>query len=301
MAAHLDPAAWEKKKKIIIIVSVSVTVALILLLTGWLLLRDKIRPARDYARAEKLLEKGSIAEAIEIFESLWDYRDANDRAAALAFGQQEDKTIEQTLKSAKPGDYITFGRYEQDNVTENGPEPIVWFVLAEKDGRLLLWSKDALDHAQYNSGQRDVTWKECSLRTFLNDDFYNTAFTDSEKLLIPNAKTRNGGNSASITKGGDDTMDHVVIMSFDELLEYGVQNLHLEWIGTYPTEYAKAQGVESHAEYGTCKWWIRTPGMEQSHAVYCDMIGQPLYSAPVSRKGIGVRPMIWVLVGDRGE
>lgn len=301
MAAHLDPVAWKKKKKIIIIVSVVVGALLIFGITGWLLMQNKIRPALRYAKAEKALESGDTAEAIEIFASLWGYRDANDRAAALAFGMQEDKSIEPMLKAAKPGDYIQFGRFEQDNDLKNGPEPIVWFVLAEKDGRLLLWSSYVLENSAYNTVQRDTTWADCTLRKHMNEAFFNEAFSDSEKLLVPKTKYENANNTASNKKGGDDTEDHVSILSFEEILEYGAYNPNLEGLWAYPTAYAIAQGVEYHENYGTCKWWIRTPGIEQSQAVYCDMVGQPLYTSPVTRNGIGVRPLIWVLVGDRGE
>ena len=32
---------------------------------------------------------------------------------------------------------VRFGRYDQDNDPENGPEPIEWIVLEEKDGKRL--------------------------------------------------------------------------------------------------------------------------------------------------------------------
>ncbi len=99
--------------------------------------------------------------------------------------------------------------------------------------------------------------------------------------------------------GGKDTEDYVTILSFDELLEYGLDNPGLETIAAYPSAYAIAQGVEQHDWYGTCKWWMRTPGIDQTNAVYCDMVGQPLYTAPVNRSGNGVRPLIWVLIGSR--
>ncbi|MBQ6234622.1 MAG: hypothetical protein IJK54_01770 [Clostridia bacterium] len=302
MASHVDPVAWAKKVKIRRIVLIILAA---LLLAGGItvyLLRDRIIPALRYARAEIALNNGNIAEAIELFQKDWTYRDANDRAAELAFAEQTDPTLRETLKSAKPGDVVYFGSYEQDNAPMNGKEPIEWFVMVEKDDRLLLWSNYALDAAKYNNTANvETTWETCSLRTWLNDTFLHTAFTEQEQLLIPKMSYVNNGNEASLTKGGDDTEDYVVIMSFDELLEYGLRNPHLEWIGTYPTVYAAAQGVESHSDYGTCKWWIRTPGLDQTQVVYCDMVGQPLYSAPATRNGIGVRPMIWVVVGDRGE
>lgn len=302
MATHVDPVAWAKKVRIRRIILIILAAVLLVGGVTLYLLRDRIIPALRYARAEGAERNGDTATAVAFYQMVGTYRDANNRAAQLAFAAQDDKTIETVLKGAKSGDVIVFGSYEQDNDPGNGKEPIEWFVMTEQDGRLLLWSLYALDSVPYSkTAEEGLTWETCTLRTWLNDTFLNTAFSEKERLLIPKTEFINNSNSASYTKGGNDTDDYVVIMSFDELLEYGVRNPNLEWIGTYPTEYAVAQGAERHDEYGTCKWWIRTPGYDQTQAVYCDMVGQPLYTAPASRKGIGVRPMLWVVVGDRGE
>ena len=42
------------------------------------------------------------------------------------------------LKSANIGDKVTFGKYEQDNKTSNGTEPIEWDVLDKKGNAYLL-------------------------------------------------------------------------------------------------------------------------------------------------------------------
>ena len=44
---------------------------------------------------------------------------------------------------------------------------------------------------------------------------------------------------------------------------------------------------------------MRTPGLDQTNAAYCDMVGQPFYTCAVNKEGLGVRPMIWVLVGSK--
>ena len=301
MAAHLDPAAWKKKRDTIIIVCLAIVLLAGAGLATWLLLRDRIIPGKKYAQAEEALQNGNVAEAIEIFTSIGTYRDANDRAAEIAFSMQTDTAQAAALKAAKPGDYVRFGPYEQDNDPNNGPEPITWLVLTERDGRLLLWATDVLENAPYNNEQCNTTWEDCSLRTFLNGPFGDSAFTEAERLLIPKTKMKNKGNSASMTKGGNDTEDYVRILAFDELLEYCVGNPSIETLAAWPSAYAIAKGVETHAQYGTCKWWMRTPGLDQSNATYCDMVGQPFYTCKVSNNGVGVRPMIWVLTEKSGE
>ena len=296
MAAHVDPIAWKKKVRTRRIVLGIVFGLLLIAGVTLYLLRNQIIPAWRYARAERCLSRGDTKEAVELFSSAGTYRDANDRAAELAFTMLADEDLRQSFLAAEPGDTVSFGSYEQDNNPANGAEPIQWIVLEKKDGRMLLWSDYVLDHQPYDEGGEDITWADCTLRSWLNGSFYETAFNEAEQALIPTVELRNPNNSVSYTNGGKNTKDKVYILSFSELLDLGGSNL--EGLYTYPTAYAAERGVNEHAQYGTCQWWMRTPGVTQNTACYCDMTGMPLYSALVNSTGIGVRPMIWVLVGS---
>ena len=53
----------------------------------------------------------------------------------LAAGSAGNTVIAETIAA---GDTVVFGRYEQDNNMENGPEPIEWIVLNVDDGKALL-------------------------------------------------------------------------------------------------------------------------------------------------------------------
>ena len=92
-------------------------------------------------------------------------------------------SIAEELSSANIGDYVTFGTYEQDNNESNGAEEIEWQVLDKKDGKVLLLSKYALDCKQYNAEWEYVTWETCTLRSWLNEEFYKTAFTSKEAAI----------------------------------------------------------------------------------------------------------------------
>ena len=92
----------------------------------------------------------------------------------------------------KTGDIFTFGSYEQDNDTSNGKEPIEWIVLSKNDKEMLVLSRYALDHKPYNEEFVDkITWEECTLRKWINDDFYNAAFNKTEKNLIETKTLKN--------------------------------------------------------------------------------------------------------------
>lgn len=53
-------------------------------------------------------------------------------------------------------------------------------VLDVKEGQVLLLSNNALDAKAYNDEKIDVSWENCTLRKWLNNDFYETAFYEQE-------------------------------------------------------------------------------------------------------------------------
>ena len=79
---------------------------------------------------------------------------------------------------------IPFGHYEQDNNPGNGPEPIEWLVLDIQDGKALLLSKYGLEAKAYNTKFVDITWENCTLRTWLNGEFLAKAFSAEEQSAI---------------------------------------------------------------------------------------------------------------------
>ena len=48
------------------------------------------------------------------------------------------------------GDYVTYGKYEQDNDLSNGPEPIKWQVMDIDGENAFLVSRYILDKMEYN-------------------------------------------------------------------------------------------------------------------------------------------------------
>lgn len=83
-----------------------------------------------------------------------------------------------------PGETFQFGRFEQDNKKNNGPEEITWIILKVEPGKVLAISRDGLEAMKYHSTLETVDWAECDVHNWLNDDFYNTAFTDEEKNMM---------------------------------------------------------------------------------------------------------------------
>ena len=205
-------------------------------------------------------------------------------------------TIEQASK-ASVGDYVTFGTYEQDNKTGNGAEAIEWQVLDKKDGKVLLLSKYALDCKPYHEESADVTWETCTLRSWLNEDFYKTAFTSAEQKYIAETYVMNEDNPDYGTDGGNNTYDNVFLLSIDEVTTYFDEDPARR---AQVTEYAKAQGgwySESDNYYGNGWWWLRLPGLDGYNAAFVSRYGNVYCPGDnVGRSDTVVRPALWVEV-----
>lgn len=212
------------------------------------------------------------------------------------FGGENDGFVNEEEVSVQIGDYITFGKYEQDNDTSNGKEDIEWLVLDKEGDRVLVISKYALDCKPY--GQNSVTWETCVMRSWLNKVFIYQAFTSSEMSKIPTVTVTADANPANDTDPGNDTQDKMFLLSIDEFSNF--YNSFSEHMPCLPTEYAISQGcvVSDRDGYeGNCNWWLRTPGYGRTSASYVtergryDFNGEQLFS---ENDIYAVRPAMWI-------
>ena len=210
------------------------------------------------------------------------------------------------------GGIVTLGRYEQDGNEENGPEEIEWIVLDVKDGRSLLISRYALDTVPYHTENIDITWEKCFLRSWLNSEFLQTAFSDAEQRLIPESEVDNSPkqglkrwNNWKKTKGGRDTKDRIFLLSYLEANQY----LGVTWHGeenpsgrAEMTEFLRQKTadnpyyrdtLEDNPEYGFCTWWLRSPGYLQNLVAQVARLGVLIAGNPVS-EDVAVRPALWL-------
>ena len=196
------------------------------------------------------------------------------------------------------GDVVTFGSYPQ---TQSGTDntPIEWQVLDIQDGKALLISKYALDCQPYNVSGMDMTWETCSLRTWLNETFLNSAFRTNEAGMILKTTVTADQNPKNITRAGKNTQDRIFLLSITEAEKYLVSDSNG---ACQATAFAKAQGAFANASKGNCCWWwLRTPGYLSSSAACVSYTGQINYSGPTVNNMRGsVRPAMWVnLDADR--
>jgi len=120
----------------------------------------------------------------------------------------------------------------------------------------LLLSAYGIRDRRYNEKREDVTWETCTLRKWLNGDFYNDAFTEEEKKRILLTEVRNEDNPRYKTPGGNDTEDRVFLLSLGEAERYLPKTFLSQRM---VTPYAKKHGAYTSG-LGTCWWWLRSPG-----------------------------------------
>ena len=181
-------------------------------------------------------------------------------------------------------------------------QPLRWRVLEVRDGRALLLADAAICRVPYNEKLEDVTWENCSLRSWLNGygpemnkagldysvdgkSFLSAAFSTEEQQAILAETVRNQDNYYFGTDSGADTIDRIFIPAESEVFMHDSSVVH--GFSRYdevadtarrfaPTDYARAQGAwvsQSEKTAGISFWMLRTPGYTHSNVVYVDESG----------------------------
>ncbi len=162
-------------------------------------------------------------------------------------------------------------------------EPIRWVVLTDNySGKKLLHSEKILIGRRYDADSNN--YKNSEIRSWLNGDFYNTAFTSSEQNRIADtnvdnsARSTNPDSNPNQWNGGanpyvcENTTDRIFLLSVQEVTksEYGFAEYNVykgDSNGTtestrirMTTDFAKASGAYQNttAGYGG-NWWLRSP------------------------------------------
>lgn len=161
--------------------------------------------------------------------------------------------------------------YEIGNTYYFKWEPIIWQVLAKENDGVYVMSESIVDAQPYNNFLENTTWENCSLRNWLNDNFYNSAFSFDEQEKINSITHANENSYFYGTSGGNSTTDRLWILSYGDSInsDYGFSNSYLDYNSArqaYGSDYAVSQGlwVSQHgSDVGKSDWYLRTPGNGQ--------------------------------------
>ena len=188
--------------------------------------------------------------------------------------------------------------------------PIRWRVLDEDDGLLIITDMaiiaGPLDYNIWNSKTGAVTWENCHIREYLNNDFLKSAFSEEELSYIQMKIVRAHQNpKESSRSAGEDTADYVFLLSVKEAEQYFDSDEDRICV---PTEWAKVHW-EAYEDYKTngSRWWLRTPsGITSQDFAYVDERGSINYdgrSAFYDQRGksvgfgganYSIRPAMWI-------
>lgn len=169
-------------------------------------------------------------------------------------------------KNVSIGDTVMFGKDNRE-----------WIVLDKKDENILLLTKKSVGDRQYHKeyvGSAHITWETCSLRQWLNEDFYQTAFTEEEKKKICETEVKNPDSPERENDGGNDTVDKIFLLSVNEAEKY--------------FEDDDARSIGSW-------WWLRSLGFMKGSAAGVESDGQMDLGYGISLVH-AVRPALWVNV-----
>ena len=192
-----------------------------------------------------------------------------------------DDRPEYRIIDPKVGDEVLFG-------TDIRGEKLRWQVLDVQDQKVLVISSYKLCNKPYHQKCEDVTWADCSLREWLNKDFYNDRFSDRDRKKIIPCTLENEDNSSFNTPGGSQTTDNVFLLSISEAKQLFSDD--------------KARDINS-------RWWLRSPGSKSCFAA-CVGWGLYGYTGVIDAEGVrvdwfdingslGVRPAMWIKTDEK--
>jgi len=209
---------------------------------------------------------------------------------------------------AKPGEIIIFGIYPQ---TPDGTDrtPIKWRVLQNTGRGVFVLSEYLLDCKRYHSELKDITWRDCDLRKWLNDEFYNAAFSVAEKKLVKATHCTDNG------EGSPDTEDKVFLLCVNEIQTFtdtgdgSDTRIRRRTVGTDFAKIKKPDGcslyvydkgvekdyIVENGEKRGCSWWWTRSQLQTEHPSRATFIGARSNTktyGQVNLRYYGVRPAL---------
>ena len=185
-------------------------------------------------------------------------------------------------------------------------EPITWRVLDVQGSSAFLMADLVLDSQDYHYSTSNRTiggstvyannYKESHIRSWLNSNFYNTAFTAAEKARIQTTTVDNSVAStgySSNTYACADTSDKVYLLSYSEATNasYGLSTDASRQLKS--SAYAQSQGVYT-ASNGNSQWWLRSPSYYYAdYARIVNNYGNASYTFVIDTIS-GVVPALWI-------
>ncbi|MBQ9155256.1 MAG: hypothetical protein IJ137_00580 [Eubacterium sp.] len=200
-------------------------------------------------------------------------------------------------KAVSKGDIITLGTWSSGSGLFGKKEEIQWQVLKVKDGKALCISRYAIASMPFQDetsevDPKDSRWENCTLRRWLNEDFFQKAFSGEEAGYIVNASVPAEENEDYHSDAGKDTVDHVFLLSIGEARTCFASDEERK------LEPAPDRKKTSSEEELTGIWWLRSPGRNDHTGSLVMSDGFVDIGNAYKIKNYDVRPAIWLNVGN---
>lgn len=230
--------------------------------TNYLIYRDGKEETTKYKKALELVQEGTDIKILPL---------------SLFYILRKEKEI------------IEFGAYPFER--NNKSRPIKWMVLKKENNKALLLSAYSIDVKPYNSRVKaTVTWEMCTLRKWLNEDFYDIAFSEEEKKRIHLTEVDNSGDPTNQTTNGNFTEDKVFLLSVLEAKTLLSETIQRQMVWT-PFARRKYNTLSWISE----SWWLRSFGHYPDDASYINGYGEVLDHRYIpSALNYGVCPALWI-------
>jgi hypothetical protein len=232
-----------------------------------------------------------------------------------------DKKVKNILrKKYSVGNTVKMGIYDEFADGSGNDKDIEWEVIKidEENNKVLLRTKMIIDGLPYNKVAEETTWGNCSLRKWLNEDFYMRAFSESERYII--AETLFMYDNFEVT-------DKVFLPSYEEACDSKTLAANRGSTGPYRTKatsYAFKQGVPLYSKIrwsppvrtqrnnfyydsddkwsarykntdSYCSWWLRPMQNNSTSTEIIDGWGSyEIIDVKEFDSVLGVRPAIWL-------
>jgi hypothetical protein len=144
--------------------------------------------------------------------------------------------------------------------------------------RTLVITWDCIAKGPYHQPGGNITWADCSLRKWLNNDWYS-GLSATIKSRIAEVTNQNPSSASHGTPGGIPTRDKVFLLSIDEANTY----------------FAADQERVARYKGSDHWWWLRSPGRFAGCAANVGFRGEILaYGDFVDGSDRGIRPALWL-------
>jgi len=202
-----------------------------------------------YNKGLELEKDNEFIKAEEIFLELNDYKDSEERIINIT---------KKIIAQSEIGGTVKVGRYK-------------WILLDKQDEQVLLMKKAEVKSVPYHNALEDITWKDSTLRSYLNDQFIDESFNLKERDRIMLTEVINSNNGLYGTEAGENTKDYIYLLSIEE-------------VETYNFYFPKILGSS----------WLRSPGYGKNSACFLTENKKLMnYGYAVDEETFCAHPVFW--------